>query len=109
MRPIHVNSNKNISAKNKEKDSKSEVGDHVKIWKYKNIFAKDSTPNWSQEFSLIKRVQNTVSWIDFISDLNGEEIFGTIIKKTSQAEFIIEKVVKKKDDRLYLTWKRYNN
>ena len=31
MRPIHVNSNKNISAKNKEKDSKSEVGDHVKI------------------------------------------------------------------------------
>ena len=32
-----------------EKDPKFKVGDHVKISKYKNIFAKGYTQNWSEE------------------------------------------------------------
>ena len=31
------------------KDPKFEVGDHVRVSKYKNIFAKCYTPNWSEE------------------------------------------------------------
>ena len=37
-----------------KKDSKFKVGDHVRISKYKNIFAKGYTPNWSEKFLLVK-------------------------------------------------------
>ena len=36
------------------------VGDHVRISKYKNIFAKGYTPNWSEEIFVIKKTKNTV-------------------------------------------------
>ena len=42
------------------KDPKFKVGDHVRISKYKNIFVKGYTPNWSEEVFLIKKVKNTV-------------------------------------------------
>ena len=53
-----------------DKDTKFKVGDHV-ISKYKYIFAKGYTPNWSEEVFVIKKVKNTVSWIYVINDLNG--------------------------------------
>ena len=34
--------------KSNKKDPKFKVGDHVRISKYKNIFAKSYTPNWSE-------------------------------------------------------------
>ena len=40
----HFNIEKN------DEDPKLEVGDHVKILKYKNIFGKDCTPNWVKKF-----------------------------------------------------------
>ena len=42
---------------NNEKDPKFKVGDHVRIPKYKNIFAKGYPPNWSEEVSMIKNVK----------------------------------------------------
>ena len=57
-----------------EKDPKFKVGDHVRISKYKNIFAKGYTPNWSEEIFVVKKIKNTVPWTYVISDLNGEEI-----------------------------------
>ena len=44
-----------------EKDS-NEVGDHVRISKYKNIFAKVYTPNWSEEIFIISKTKNAVPW-----------------------------------------------
>ena len=58
-----------------------EVGDHVTISKYKSIFAKDYTPNWSEEVFLIKKVKTTVPWTYAISDLNSEEITETFYEK----------------------------
>ena len=57
------------------------VGDHVRISKYKNIFAKTYFPKWSEEVFVIKTVKNTVSWASVISDPNGEEIVGTFYEK----------------------------
>ena len=42
------------------KDAKFEVDDHIRISKYKNIFAKVYDPNWSEEVFVIKKVTNTV-------------------------------------------------
>ena len=62
---------------------------------------------------MIKKVKNTVPWTYVIHDLNGEEITGTFyekkLQKIDQQEFRIEKVVKKKDDKLYVKWKGYDN
>ena len=70
--------------KTNDKDPKYKVGDRVRISKYKNIFAKGYTPNWSEEIFVIKKVKNTVPWTYVINDLNGEEIMGTFYEKELQ-------------------------
>ena len=57
------------------------IGDHVRTPKYKNIFAKGYTPNWSEDVFVIKKVKNTVPWTYIINDLSGEEIIGTFYEK----------------------------
>ena len=64
-----------------KKDPKFKVGENVRISKYKNIFAKGYTPNWSEEVFVISKIKNTVLWTYSISDFNGEEITGSFIKK----------------------------
>ena len=39
-----------------------DVGDHVRISKLKNVFAKGYTPNWSEEIFVLKKIKNTVPW-----------------------------------------------
>ena len=115
MKPIDVKDNTYIDF-GKEvnvNDPKFKVGDHVRISKYKNIFGKGHTPNWSEEVFVIKEIENTVLWTYVINDLNGEEIAGTFyekeLQKIDQQEFRIEKVIQKKGDKLYVTWKGYDN
>ena len=115
MKPIDVKDNTYINTDKEinNKDPKFKVGDRVRISKYKNIFAKGYNPNWSEEVFVIKKVKNTVPWTYVINDLNGEEITGTFyekeLQKTSQEEFRIEKVIKRKGDKIYVKWKGYNN
>ena len=89
------------------------IGNHVRISKYKNIFAKRYTLNWSEEVFVIKKVKNKVPWTYVINDLNDEEIIGTFyekeLQKTNQQEFMIEKVIKRKGDKLYVKWKSHDN
>ena len=114
MKPIDVKSDSyaEYNEDSNEKDPKFKVGDHVRISKYKNIFAKGYTPNWSEEVFVINKIKNTVPWTYAISDLNGEEIIGSFyekeLQKTIQKEFRIEKVLKRKGDKLYVKWKGYN-
>ena len=115
MKPIDVKDNTyiNTSKEINNKDPKFKVGDHVRISKYKNIFVKGYMPNWSEEVFVIKKVKNTVPWTYVINDLNGEEIKGTFyekeLQKTNQEEFRIEKVIRRKGDKLYVKWKGYDN
>ena len=92
-----------------EKDPKFKVGDHVRISKFKNVFAKGYIPNWSEEIFIIKKIKNSMPWTYVISDLNGEEIVGSFyekeLQKTKQKNFRIEKVIKKKGNKLYVKWK----
>ena len=103
----------NTSKKNNYKDPKFKVGDRVRISKYKNIFAKGYMPNWSEEVFVIKKVKNTIPWTYVIDDLNDEEIIGTFyereLQKASQEEFRIEKVIKRKGNKIYVKWKGYND
>ena len=89
-----------------DKHPKLKVGDHVRISKYKNVFAKGNTSNWSEEVFVIKKVKNTVPWTYVINDPNGEETIGTFfekeLQKTNQQELRIEKVMKRTGDKLYV-------
>ena len=115
MKPIDVKDNTYINTDKEinNKDPKFKVGDRVGISKYKNIFAKGYMPNWSEEVFIVKKVKNTIPWTYVINDLNGEEIIGTFyekeLQKTSQEEFRIEKVIRRKGDKLYVKWKGYDN
>ena len=115
MKPTDVKDNAYIDFEKEvnDKDPKFKIGDHVRISKYKNIFAKGYMANWSEELFIIKKVKNTAPWTYVINDLNGEEIIGTFYEKellkTNQKEFTREKVLKKKDDKLYVKWKDYDN
>ena len=60
-----------FNKENNKEDPKFQVGDHVRILKHKNIFAKDYTPNRSEEVFVIIKVKNTVSRAYVICDLNG--------------------------------------
>ena len=51
------------------KDPKFEIGDIVKISKYKTIFAASYVPNWSEKVFVIKKIKNTVLRLYVISDL----------------------------------------
>ena len=73
----YINADKEINSK----DPKFKVGDRVRISNYKNIFAKEYMPNWSEEVFVFKKVKNTVPRTYVINDLNGEEITGTFYEK----------------------------
>ena len=115
MKPIDVKDNTyiNIGKKVNDKDPKFKIGDHVRISKYKNIFAKGYSQNWSEEIFVIKKIKNTVPLTYVINDLNGEEIIGTFyekeLQKINQQEFRIDKVIKKKGNKLCLKWKGYDS
>ena len=102
MKPVDVKDNTYIDFKKEvnDKDPKFKVGDHVRISKYKNIFSKGYTPNWSEEIFVIEEVKNTVPWTCVINDINGDEIIGKFyekqLQKTNQQEFMIEKVIRKR-------------
>ena len=88
---------------------KFKVGENVRISKYKNIFAKEYVPNQSEEIFIVSKIKNKVPWTYTISDLNGEEIIGSFyeneLQKTNQKEFRIEKILKRKGDKLYVKCK----
>ena len=58
IKPVDINSSMYIdfNEENNKKSAKSKVGDNVRITKYKNIFARDYIPNWSEEDFVIKKV-----------------------------------------------------
>ena len=122
MKPVDVTDNTYIGFKKEisDKEPKFKFGDHVRISKNKNIFAKGHTTNWSEEVFKITKVKNIVPWTYVVNDLNGEEIIGTFyekeLQKTNQQQFGIEKVIKIKVDKvikikidkLYVKWKGYD-
>ena len=87
-----------FASENNDKDPKFEVGNYVRISKYKNHFSKVYTPNWSEEAFVIKKVKNTVSQTDVTEDLHSEKIAGMFYEKELQI-----------GDKWYVKWKGYNN
>ena len=82
MKPVDVKSNTYIESSKEiiNKHPKFKVGDTVRISKYKNIFAKGYTPNWSEEIFVIKKVKNTVPWTNVIMILMEKKLLERFTK-----------------------------
>ena len=70
MKPIDakLDSYGECSVESNQKDPKFQVGDHVRISKNKNIFAKRYVPNWPEEVLVISKIKKTVPWTYVIRD-----------------------------------------
>ena len=90
MKPKDVkNDNKKVYIdEHNEKDSRFKVGDGVTISKFKNIFAKGYTPNWSKEMFIVNKINDTVPYTYDIKDLNGEEIIGSFYDRELQKSIL---------------------
>ena len=85
MKPKDVGDNKRVYIdEHNKKDSRFKVGDRVRISKFKNIFAKGYTPNWSTEIFIINKINDTVPYTYNLKDLNGEEIIGSFYDRELQ-------------------------
>ena len=89
MKPIDVKNNKTLYIdEHNEKDSRFKVGDRVRISRYKNIFAKEYTPNWSKEIFIVDKRNDTVPYTYNLKDLNDEKIIGSFYDKELQKSIL---------------------
>ena len=89
MKPIDVKNNKRVYIdEHNEKDSRFKVGDRVRISRYKNIFAKGYTPNWSKETFIVDKINDTVPYTYNLEYLNDEEIIGNFYDKELQKSIL---------------------
>ena len=87
MKPIGVGDNNNKRVyidEHNEKRSRFKVADRVRISKFKNIFAKGYTPNWSKEIFIVEKINDTVPYTYHFKDLNDEEIIGSFYDQELQ-------------------------
>ena len=96
-----------------KKNLKFKVGNHVRISKYKTFLLKDTLQIGQKKFLLLVKLKILFLGLNVISDLNGEDITGRFyekeLQKTSQEKFTINKIIKRKGDKLYVKWKGYND
>ena len=85
-----------------KKDPTFKVGDHVRISKYKNIFAKGFAPNWLEEVFVVSGIKNTVPQTDVVCDSMVKKLLEVftknnckkLIKKNlQQKKYLKEKVI----------------
>ena len=67
-----------------QKSARYNVGDRVRISKFKNISAKGYTPNCSREMFIVNKINDTVPYTHDIKDLNGKKIIGSFYDKELQ-------------------------
>lgn len=92
-----------------KKLTKFQIGDKVRISKFKNVFEKGYTPNWTTEIFTISRVKNTNPVTYNIEDYQNEPIAGgfyeqELLKVKYPDIYLIEKVLRKRGNKIFVKW-----
>lgn len=85
------------------------VGDSVRISKYKHVFEKGYTPNWTTEIFKITKIQRTNPITYLLEDYQGNPIRGGFyeleLQKTKFPDtYLIEKILLKKKNKMFVKW-----
>lgn len=88
---------------------KFQIGDPVRLSKYKNLFEKGYTPNWTTEIFKIRKIVYSVPITYLIESLSGEEILGTVYAEELQLAknsdlYLVEQIIHKKGDKCFVKW-----
>lgn len=94
---------------NVKRKPKFKIGDFVRLSKYKHIFEKGYTPNWTTEIFKIRTVQPTNPTTYLLRDLDGQDINGSVYSEELQLTeypnlYLVEKIIRKKGNMVYVKW-----
>ncbi|XP_011068650.1 PREDICTED: uncharacterized protein LOC105154666 [Acromyrmex echinatior] len=88
------------------------VSDSVSVSKYKTIFEKGYTPNWTTEEFTIVKMQHTNPVTYLLEDYRGKCVAGAFYEHelhhaTHPDVCLVEKVLRRKGDKVYIKWLRF--
>jgi len=94
--------------------AKYKIGDSVRVSKFKTVFEKGYTPNWSTEVFKISTVQQTNPVTYLLQDSRGNPIIGgfyehELLKTKHPDVFLVEKILRKKGNRVFVKWLGFDN
>lgn len=116
MKPVDVNVDNQWEIRSKLQqlptnvpEPKFQLNDHVRISKFKTIFEKGYTPNWTTEVFTIRKVQRTIPPTYLLKDYRGQNIAGSfyefeLLKSKIPDVYLIEKILKKSKDKVLIKW-----
>lgn len=89
--------------------AKYKVGDMVRLSKFKTVFAKGYTPNWTTELFKIDKVQITNPVTYKLVDTRGHPVLGGFYEEELQKAkysdiYLVEKVLKRKKNKVFVKW-----
>lgn len=119
LAPINVTFRTPLNRSNDDDDGappkpKFKVNDMVRISKYRGVFSKGYHPQFSTELFRISRVQSTRPTTYLLEDVRGAPIKGCfyepeLMKTKHPKSFLIERVLRTKNDQLYVKWLGFDN
>ena len=120
VKPIDVTKNnetdllRKLNKKSQFKPPKFRIGDCVRISKFKTIFEKGYTPNWSTEIFTIHEIKNTQPITYTLKDYQGNLISGgfynfELLKVKYPDVYLIEKIIKRRGNEVYVKWLGFSN
>lgn len=88
---------------------KFKIGDFVRLSKYKHVFEKGYTANYTTEVFQINDVRNTNPITYKLIDLEGDEILGSVyseeMKKTNCPDiYLVERIIERKNNKVFVKW-----
>ena len=92
------------------RSAKFKVGDYVRLSRYRMLFDKGYTPNWTTEVFRIRKVQYHTDPITYLlNDYRNSEIKGSVYAEELQFVkhpnvYLIEKIIRKRNGQVYVKW-----
>ena len=93
----------------REKKPKFKVGDKVRISKYKQIFEKGCTPNWTTEIFTIVKLLPIIPYTYKLKDYQNKPLGGCfyeqeLLKAKITDIYLIQKIVRRKRNKVLVKW-----
>jgi len=94
--------------------AKFNVGDSVRVSKFKTFFEKGYTPNWTTELFKIVKVQHTNPVSYLLEGCRKKSIAGAFYEHDLHRAnypdvYLVEKVVRRRGDEVYVKWLGFDN
>ena len=95
----------------KQRKTKCQIGDKLRFRRYKHVFEKSYTPQWTNEIFTVRNVAQTVTY--HLLDSHDEKVLGGFyneeLAKVKYPLYLIEKVIEKRAKMALVKWYGFDN